>query len=91
MERIFLSLIKRSTNSVVDFLPRSIHVATEDGRFNEFTVLNSSLHVFDANEVIMNAVLFAIAGFPGRVRDAEAKCVWEFFEETLEQCAFAGT
>lgn len=39
----------------------------------------------------MDSIFFAIPRLSGGVGNAEAECIGEFLEETLEKCGFAGT
>lgn len=52
-------------------LPCSIHVATEFGRFQEFTFCDGCFHIIKSDKVIMYAVFFALAWFPRCMRHTE--------------------
>lgn len=92
LDGLFAKIKKVAVKVIGELLrcsPGPIHVTAENCRLDELSVLDSSLHRFNAHEVIVDAVLLTIARLSGRVRDAEAESMWKLLEESLEKSALA--
>lgn len=92
LDGLFAKIKKAAVKVIGELLrcsPGPIHVTAENCRLDELSVLDSSLHRFNAHEVIVDAVLLSIARLSGRVRDAEAESIRKLLEESLEKSALA--
>lgn len=71
-------------------IPGAVHVAGELGGFDEVTPLDPSLHLLSSDVMVVLSVYLPWPGFPGRVRDGEAKDVAELGHELFDHGGLAG-
>ena len=87
-KRTYYQIIR---TSICRGLPGPIHVPRKRGRFNKFTILNGLFHSLPGYEVIFFTICFPRSWFPCCMRHREAKNIFEFSHQFLDQCGFPCT
>ena len=72
-------------------LSSAVHLIVHLAMLNELIIGNHLLELVHADEVVVDAILFAVSGRARRVRDAKAEFIGELFLHKVDESALSST